>query len=99
MPDPDLIKYFDAANLKHHFLDEDYLNSFKDKEHMREFFKKLGIADEVSYCEERMHYDPYNSWYNYKPYEPPHYTKRDGLDFIETEFEGLKEISEAIVKC
>ena len=92
MPDPDLIKYFDAANLKHHFLEEDYLNSFKDKEHMREFFKKLGIADEVSYFTNRVNYD----WN--RPYVPDEYARGYGLIYNETEFEGLEEIYKYVVR-
>ena len=102
MPDTDLIEYFNAANLYRNFLDEDYLNSFNDREHMREFFINLGIADEVSYFQKKIQswYLSTNKWDAYWDgiYEPDAFTKSYGLHWKETKFEGLEEISEAIVE-
>ena len=103
MPEPDLIEYFDAANLNRNFLGEDYLNSFNDKDFMREFFKSLGIADEVKYFTKEIHTDSWwatrDFWNFYWDgiYEPEAYTKYYGLRWKETKFEGLEELTEDIV--
>ena len=52
MPEPELVKYFSAANLNP-FLDKDfYLNLVgkKFETFLLEFFRKLGVSSEVKYC-------------------------------------------------